>query len=370
MTIKQNIIPLFKVFMPKTVMDPLSEVLFSGYIGEGPYVKKFEKALVPWVNNPQVLACNNGTAAIHLALRLAGVDRDDEVISTPMTCIATNMPIVSLGARIVWADINPLTGEIDVDDVRKKITAKTKAIICVHWGGYPCALEELNALGKTHGIKIIEDACHAFGACYQNNYIGGNSDFVCFSFQAIKTMTTIDGGALACKDKSDYDRGKLLRWYGIDRESKSCDMRCCNDIAEYGYKYHMNDVAAVIGLEQLKYVRANLMRQKVVAEKYDAAFKQLSHVIPLQYVSDRSSSYWFYSVRVKNKKRFISYMRDKNICVSSVHERNDVYTVFKEYSTPLPGVAVFNAEHIGIPSGWWLTDSDIEQVIDAIITYA
>ena len=98
--------------MPKTVMDPLSEVLFSGYIGEGPYVKKFEKALVPWVNNPQVLACNNGTAAIHLALRLAGVDRDDEVISTPMTCIATNMPIVSLGARIVWADINPLTGDL------------------------------------------------------------------------------------------------------------------------------------------------------------------------------------------------------------------------------------------------------------------
>jgi len=222
-------IPLFKVFIPESVIEPLREVLLSGYIGEGPRVEEFEQQLALWFNNDNVLALNNGTATLQLALRLANVGYGDEVVSTAMTCTATNEPILAMGAKIVWADIDPWTGNINPDDVAKKVTPKTKAIMCVHWGGYPCDLDELNAIAAEHGIKLIEDACHAFSSIYHGKPIGSHSDFACFSFQAIKEMTTVDGGALVCKSKADRERGRLLRWYGIDRKSKRKDLRCEED---------------------------------------------------------------------------------------------------------------------------------------------
>jgi len=133
-------IPLFKVFMPESVMEPLRQTLLSGYIGEGPRVEEFERQLAPWCGNPNILTLNNGTAALQLALRLSNVGHGDEVISTPMTCSATNELILALGAKVVWADIDPWTGNIDPGDVAKKITRKTKAILCVDWGDTPVSL--------------------------------------------------------------------------------------------------------------------------------------------------------------------------------------------------------------------------------------
>lgn len=247
-------IPLLKVHMPEEVVEPLKDVLMSGYIGQGKVVDEFESRLGTMIGNPNVLTVNSGTSAIHLALRLANVGYGDEVISTPMTCSATNEPILERGAKIIWADIKPRTGEIDPNDIRRKITPKTKAIVCVHWGGYPCNLKAINTIAKEHGIKVIEDAAHAMLAEFGARYIGNHSDFVCFSFQAIKHMTTVDGGALFCHNRDDYKRGKLLRWYGLDRESSAC-FRCEQNIQEHGYKFHMNDVNATIGLVQLNYVR-------------------------------------------------------------------------------------------------------------------
>ena len=148
-------IPLFKVFIPESVIEPLCKVLLSGYIGEGPRVEEFERQLGPWFANDNVLTVNSGTSALQLALRLANVGYGDEVVSTPMTCSATNEPILAMGAKIIWADIDAWTGNIDPKDVARKITPKTKAIMCVHWGGYPCDLDELNAIAAEHGIKLI-----------------------------------------------------------------------------------------------------------------------------------------------------------------------------------------------------------------------
>jgi dTDP-4-amino-4,6-dideoxygalactose transaminase len=347
---------LFKVFMPETVMAPLKEVLMSGYIGEGPKVAEFERQLAPWFDNENVLAVNSGTSAIQLALRLSNVGPGDEVISTPMTCTATNMPILATGAKIVWADIDPWTGNIDPEDVKKKITPKTKAIICVHWGGYPCDLDEL----KIIGLPIIEDACHAFGSTYKGAKVGHNSDFACFSFQAIKDITTVDGGALVCKD--DYERGKLLRWYGIDRTAKGRDLRCEADIQEWGYKFHMNDVAATIGIEQLKYVKKNIAKARAHAIIYDLAFPDER----LRYDTDRLSSYWLYTIRVKDRDRFIHYMADSGVMVSKVHARNDHHTCFAESRTWLPGVDEFCAEQVSIPVGWWVDKDDLKKIIKKV----
>lgn len=362
-------IPLFKVFMPESVLEPLREVLFSGYIGEGPRVAEFERRLSPWFGSENVLALNSGTAAIHLALRLAGVGFGDEVISTPMTCVATNVPVLAAGARVVWADIDPWTGNMDPADVARKISSRTKAIIPVHWSGYPCDLDALNKIAADHGLKVIEDACHAFGATYRGLPVGSHSDFVCFSFQAIKEMTTVDGGSLVCRSETDYDRGRLLRWYGIDRKANRKDFRCEEDIKEYGYKYHMNDVAAVIGMEQLKYVEANLAKALANAERYDHAFRDLQAAGMLRYNHSRRSAYWLYNLRVKNRGEFIERMREAGIVVSQVHARNDKHTMFREFRVDLPGVDEFSSEQICIPVGWWLTEEEVTYIIDAITEF-
>ncbi len=362
-------IPLFKVFMPKTVKEPLCNVLFSGYIGEGPKAEEFEGKLAPWFANANVLTLCNGTAALQLALRLANVGPGDEVISTPMTCSATNEPIVTAGAKIVWADIDPWTANIDPEDVAKKITPKTKAIMCVHWGGYPCELDKLNHIAARHGIKLIEDACHALGSTYHKKFIGAHSDFAAFSFQAIKVMTTVDGGVLTCKTKADYERGKLLRWYGIDRKAPRTDLRCEADILEHGYKFHMNDVTATIGIEQLRYLGENLRKNRSNALKYDTAFKNFKSVKILKYKKDRLSAYWLYTLRVKDRPRFMDHMKAKGITVSQVHVRNDKYTMFKDFKISLPGTDEFTSEQVSIPVGWWLTVKELKHIIDSIAEY-
>lgn len=362
-------IPLFKVFMPESVLEPLREVLLSGYIGEGPRVEEFERRLAPWFGNDRVLTLNNGTAALHLALRLAGVGPGDEVISTPMTCSATNEPILAQGAKVVWADIDPWTANLDPASVAQRITPRTKAIVCVHWGGYPCELEALNALAARHGIKLIEDACHAFGATYHDRPVGSHSDFACFSFQAIKHMTTVDGGALVCKSPADCARGRLLRWYGIDRKEQRKDLRCEADIAEYGYKFHMNDVTAAIGLEQLKYVAETLARHRRHAARFDEALAGLHTVQPLRYAPDRRSSYWLYTLRVRDRAAFMAHMEKAGVTVSQVHARNDLHTAFQESRAALPGVDEFVAEQVSIPVGWWLTEQDLATITGALLAY-
>jgi dTDP-4-amino-4,6-dideoxygalactose transaminase len=219
-------------------------------------------------------------------------------------------------------------------------------------------------------IPVIEDAAHAFGSVYKGSKIGAShSRYVCFSFQAIKTLTTVDGGALACRFRGDYDRGKLLRWYGIDRNAKSKDLRCEEDLKEFGYKFHMNDVAATIGLEQLKYVQQTLMKHRQNAERYDKAFCALKKVKLLKYKPELRSSYWLYTMRVEGRDEFVAQMAKAGIMASKVHSRNDLHTCFKDSRCDLPGVDEFYSEQVSIPVGWWLKEAEVEYIISEVQKY-
>jgi dTDP-4-amino-4,6-dideoxygalactose transaminase len=299
-------------------------------------------------------------------MRLAGVDHGSEVITTPMTCTATSQPALERGATLVWADIDPWTGNIDPLDVARKITPRTKAIVAVHWGGYPCDLDELRAVAQKYGIPLVEDAAHAFASSYKGKPVGSGSDFVCFSFQAIKAVTTLDGGLLTCKTPDSYRRGKLLRWFGIDRETPRADLRCENDVAEFGYKHHMHDVSAVIGLEQLKYVGANIARTRENASFYQAALDGIKGVSLLRYTADRLSAYWLFTIRVRDRDGFQRFMAEKGVMVSRVHVRNDLHTYTKAFARNLPGVDEFEREQVSIPVGWWVTDLDRDMILAAI----
>lgn len=359
-------IPQFKVFMPDSVDKPLLEVIHSGFIGQGKKVNEFEKKLGDYFGNSNVLTLNSGTSGLHLALRLSNVGAGDEVITTAMTCTATNMPIISSGAKIVWADVDPVTGLISPESIEEKITNKTKAIVIVHFGGIPCEISKISEIAKARGIKVIEDGAHAFGSEYNGEKIGCHSDFVMFSLQAIKHITTVDGGLLLCKSKSDYQRGKLLRWYGIDRETKAKGFRCEDDIPEYGYKYHMNDVCAVIGIEQLKYVDEIVNKHIGNKDYYDKQLENIKGVRLIPSEIKRGSSSWLYTLHIEKRDFFMDWMSNKGIQVSRVHERNDKHSAFSEYKSELPFLDIFNATQVSIPVGWWLDDNERKYIVDAI----
>ena len=361
---------LFKVHMPKTVDKPLLEVIHSGFIGQGPKVDEFEALLGNYFGNKRVITVNAGTSAIQLALRLANVGFGDEVITTPMTCTATNMPILAAGAKIVWADVDKVTGLIDPKSIESKITDKTKAIMMVHFGGFPCQIDEINAIARKHNLKTIEDAAHAMGSKYKGTKIGNHSDFVIFSLQAIKHITTIDGGLLLCNNDKDYDRGILLRWFGIDRNSNRKDFRCEEDISEYGYKFHMNDVSAVIGIEQLKYLDEIIDRHISNQTYYDLNLVDIPGVELIDKPSSISSTCWIYTFHINKRDLFIKYMDENGIMASRVHERNDIHTAFIESKTSLPNLDEFNATQVSIPVGWWINNEDREYIVEKIRNFS
>jgi dTDP-4-amino-4,6-dideoxygalactose transaminase len=258
----KNMISLFKVFMNDNAGEEVNKILYSGFIGQGKKVEEFEDLLKNYFRNYLVLTTNAATSAEHLALHLLknpsvnkissdnsgirnltdshwpGINPGDEVLTTPLTCTATNWPILANGLNIKWVDVDPNTCNMDLDDLARKITPKTKAIMVVHWGGYPLDLDKLkeiqNKASSIIGFKpaIIEDCAHSLGSSYKGKKIGNHGNICTFSFQAIKHLTTGDGGALVVPHKDLYDRGKLLRWYGIDRETNSKDFRCEDDIKD------------------------------------------------------------------------------------------------------------------------------------------
>ena len=337
--------------MADTAPERVQEVLLSGYIGQGPQVEAFEAAFGQLVDTPfPPLALNSCTSALDLALHLIGVGPGDEVISTPMTCTASNGVIVNRGAKIVWADVDPFTGLISPADVGRKITPQTKAIMAVDWGGRPCDYPAL----KAFGLPVIEDAAHALCATLGGESIArAGGDYVCWSFQAIKHLTTGDGGALLTPEET-LERGRLLRWYGLDRRSDE-SFRCKQKIREAGFKYHMNDIAAAIGLANLRLAQENVELGRRNAAYYERELFGIEE-------PDRESAWWLYTLIVQERDAFIRDMRERGIEASPVHARNDRQPAFRFRSGPLPGVDYFSAREVAIPVGWWLSEGEREWI--------
>ena len=371
----KNKIPLFKVFMSPTAKNKVGEVLDSGYIGQGPKVDEFESKLKNYFDHDYLFTTNAGTSALHLALHLLKKDylsNGDEVLATSMTCTATNWPILANGLKIKWVDIDPTTLNMDLDDLARKISPKTKVIMLVHWGGYPMDLDKIkliqNKAYSMFGFKpiVIEDCAHAFGSKYKNKRIGNHGNINMFSLQAIKHVTSIDGGILTLPYKELYDRGKLIRWYGIDREGDRKDFRCEADVLEWGFKFHMNDVCATVGIENLKHANEIITKHQDNANYYDEHLKNTPGVTLLKRHKDCESAFWIYSMLVDDRSGFYKYMDKCNIAVSQVHERNDKHTCVKEFQTQLPNLDKTIGKVVNIPVGWWITNKEREYIVNCI----
>lgn len=372
-------IPLFKVFMADTAATEVAKVLNSGYIGQGPKVDEFERELRDYFNLDYVLTTNSATSAEHLAIHMLkskredwpGLEPGDEVLSTALTCTASNWPSLANGLKIKWVDIDQRTLNMDLDDLERKITSKTKVIMLVHWGGYPNDLDRVRKIQERckeiHGFKpvVIEDCAHSIGSSYKGRPIGTHGNICTFSFQAIKHITSIDGGLLVVPHKDLYNRGKLLRWYGIDREGDRKDFRCEADVVEWGFKFHMNDVSATVGIENLKHADHIIGTHKSNAEFYDNNLKTTGLTL-LEREEGFESAFWIYSMLVEDRHGFMRKMKEHGITVSQVHERNDKHTCTRDYVSPLPTLDKTIGKVISIPVGWWVTPEERQYIVDCI----
>ena len=373
-------IPLFKVFMSDESKQNALEVLGSGFIGQGSKVDEFENELKNIFDNEYIVTTNSATSAEHLAFHLlkkqyrnwSGLKDGDEVLCTPLTCTATNWPVLANNLKIKWVDINENNLNMDLDDLERKITSTTKVIYLVHWGGYPVDLDRVKEIqNKTHdlyGFKpvVIEDCAHAMGSTYKGKMLGNHGNICTYSFQAIKHITAVDGGMMILPHRELYDRAKLLRWYGIDRETNKKDFRCEDDVKEWGFKFHMNDVSAAVGLGNLKYMDEIIGKHRDNAKYYDDELSNGFGVTVLERKNDRESSFWIYSMLVENRQGFMNHMKECNIMVSQVHERNDIHTCVSEFKIHLPTVDKIIPQLISIPVGWWVTKEQREYIVECI----
>jgi dTDP-4-amino-4,6-dideoxygalactose transaminase len=388
-------IPLFKVFMAPTAKEKVGEVLDSGFIGQGPKVEEFEENLKKWFDNKNVQTLNAGTSALHMALHLLkkpkphwnedvfqgvayvehnwpGLQPGDEVLCTAMTCTASNWPVLANGLKIKWVDIDPKTLNMDLDDLKNKITKKTKVIMGVHWGGYPIDLDKLRKIRTSFRSEfgwapaVIEDGAHSFGSEYKGKKIGNHGNLTMFSLQAIKHITSIDGGILISPHNDLHDRGKLISWYGIDRDGDRKDFRCEADIPEWGFKFHMNDVCATVGNENLNHANTIISQHRENAAYYDLRLQNIPGVTLLDRQKGFDSAFWIYSLLVDDREGFYEYMDECGISVSQVHERNDKHTCVEEFKTELPNLDKTIGKIVNIPVGWWVTNEQREHIVECI----
>jgi len=261
---------------------------------------------------------------------------------------------------------------MDLNDLERKISPKTKIIMVVHWGGYPNDLDRIKKIQEKcydlYGFKpqVIEDGAHSFGSKYKGKKLGSHGNIVMYSTQAIKHVTSIDGGFLILPNISLYNRAKLLRWYGIDRDSNRKDFRCEADIEEWGFKFHMNDVCATVGIENLKHADTIIQKHKDNAKFYDENLANIKGLNILTRNPDFESSFWIYSFLVENRDNFYKHMKDCGVTVSQVHERNDKHTCVWDYKSSLPTLDKIIGKVVSIPVGWWVTNEERQYIVDCI----
>jgi len=364
----ENIV-LFYPHVSEKAKKSVMETLDSRWIGQGPKVKLFEENFSKkFGSNSPAIAVGSGTDALHLSYMLAGLKPGDEVIAPVFTCTATNIPFLYMGVKIKFADIDDSTMNIDISHVRQLMTSKVKAIVCVHYGGLPCDMDELKSIADEWGIPIIEDAAHAVGAKYKGVDIGSISDFTMFSFQAIKHITTGDGGMVVIKDKELVDKAERLRWFGIDRKAKQAGI-WENDITEIGYKYQMTDIAAAMGIVSLAEFDEQSKLRKTLFRTYS---EELANCDRLRVVgngfTDREHAAWLFTVIVEDRYKLQEKLRDNKIESNQVHFRNDRYSIFKEFTDgkKFPNMDKVEDDYLVLPLHTKMTVEDVRKVCSVI----
>jgi len=352
-----EMIPLFKPFMPAELPE-LDAILHSGALAYGKWGRLFEQKLSEYIGEPNITTVNSYNSAILVALAVIGVKPGDEIIASPMSCLASNQPFATQNLKVVWADIDPKTGTLSPESVKLKITSKTKAIFHNHFCGYLGYIDEINRIGKDNGIVVVDDAIEAFGSEYKGKRIGNTgTDITIFSFQTVRLPNTIEGGAIAFNNDDHYKKSIFIRDYGIDRirfrdEMGEISSKC--DINLPGYGATLSDVNSYIGVLQMQKIEELIQIQRNRAECWEHIIQ--SRISNYEFVnanSDQTPNYWVFGILSTDKIELIKQFREEGYYASGVHLPNTYYSVFGNNES-LPGVNEFYSKFIAIPCGWWV----------------
>lgn len=365
-----NPVPLFKVHMPVTVNDALARTLASGFIAHGAQVTEFESGLGRLLGTSQLCAVTDASAGLTLALFLSGVRPGDEVVTSPLCCLATVMPIANLFAQPVWCDIDPYTGMPDASHIGRQVTERTRAVIVYYWSGNAADIESLRS--SAPGVRFVADASEAFGA-----EIGGKplalamADFTIYSFSAVRHVTTGEGGALIAAAREDYELAMRARRYGMHQPTfrlPNGDLNPDSDIAVPGFNYAMNNIAATLGIAQFDYVKTVIQRYRENGDYFDRALAGISGITLLQRPRNSVSAYWTYSLRAERRMDLMKKLHENGVGAQRLHVRADRYSCFSgaRRTGTLPGVDIFDRENLSIPCGWWVTAEDRERIAACI----
>jgi perosamine synthetase len=359
-----DMIALYKPYMPESLPE-LKNILYSGALSYGKWGRLFEEQLANFIGEERITVVNSYNSAMLIALAVIGIKPGDEIIASPMSCLASNQPFITQGAKVVWADIDPNTGTLCPESVRKKVTHKTKAIFHNHHCGYVGYIDEINDIGRENDIIVVDDAIEAFGSEYKGNRIGNvGSDITVFSFQTVRLPNTIDGGALSFNSNELYIKAKLTRDLGVDRSifrDSSGEISSLCDISLPGFGATLSDVNSYIGLMQMNDLDQLLKVQRANAKKWENVItKKYNNLMCLKPISNTQPNYWVYGTFSENKVKDVKELRDKGFNASGIHLNNNLYSVFSNNEI-LPGVNEFYSKFVAVPSGWWFS---LHNIID------
>ena len=326
---QQEFIPFSLPDIGDEEVQSVTETLLSGWVTSGPKVKIFESDFQNFIcNSSESIAVNSATAGLHLALESLGVGKGDEVIVPSLTFTATAEVVRYLGADVKLVDVDPITLNIDIEAIREAITLKTRVIMPVHYAGLSCDMDEILSLAKEFGLKVVEDAAHALPTTYKGDMVGSlNSDITVFSFYANKTMTTGEGGMVVTRHLDLAKRMKIMRLHGIDRDAfdrfQSIKPAWYYEVTAPGFKYNMTDIAAAMGIHQLRKLPGFLDRRQYLAQRYFEALADLPLILPADDTDGGSHSWHLFVIRLQddariNRDELIQFLSDKGIG-TSVH---------------------------------------------------
>jgi len=374
-TVIDHSIPVFRPYSTEEEVDAVAEVLRSGWWGQGPKTVEFEKQFAAFTSSQYAVSVNSATAALHLALAVIGVE-GGEVITTAMTFVSTNHAVLYNKATPVFADIQADTLNIDPDDIERKITPRTRAIIPVHYGGHPADLDRIYDIANRHNLVVIEDAAHAAGSAYHGRPIGSIAPLTCFSFHPVKNLATGDGGMITLANPDWDARLRRLRWVGINkdtwirsRDKDSSQYSWEYDVEELGYKYHTNDINAAIGLVQLRRLPQTNARRREIAALYAQGLRDLGWLQLPVIKEDVESAQHNYVVRLDDRDGLAAWLHQHRIATGMHYIPNHLHAMYKPYATPLPVTEREWTRLLTLPLYPALTDDEVQYIIEVIRSY-
>ncbi|HEX7491572.1 MAG TPA: DegT/DnrJ/EryC1/StrS aminotransferase family protein [Candidatus Limnocylindrales bacterium] len=362
-------IPVFRPTAGPEEEAAVAEVLRSGWWGLGPKTAEFENRFAESIGAAHCVGTSSASAALLLVLSLLDLG-GREVITPALTFVSTNHAILQAGGRPIFADVDPVTHTIAPTEVERLITPRTAAIMAVDYGGHPAELDDLAAIAHHHGAVLVEDAAHSCGATYKDRSVGSVADFTCFSFHAVKNLAMGEGGGITLEDDALADRLRRLRWLGLSRSTwdrTSGDGYSWDyDLAEIGFKAHLSDIAAAIGLVQLGRLTSSNDRRRVIADRYTSAFSSLDWLTPPAELAHVRSAWHLYAVMLEERNRFIEHMAARGIATSVHYKPTHLYAAYADFYRPLPTTESAWRRLVTLPLYPGLTDDEIQQIIDAV----